>query len=302
MSDLLVSVILPNYNHNNYLQQRWESIVNQTYQNFEIILLDDASTDQSASLIAQYAANPKVLHSVINTENSGSPFAQWQRGIDLAKGKFIWIAESDDYCESSFLETLVALITDKTVLAYVGSTNVDQEGNLLGLNENPDPLNRKRWYSDYRNSGANEIKRYLRFKNTIPNASAVLFRKAAVRSEFFKTDYNYCGDWYFWLQLLKHGDIAYSAKRLNFFRFHQDSSRAVKDETKDIAMFTEFFELIYMESTSLDRLRFRKRFYWIPEALNRFEQDHGAGKIYNDLARPYQKLLSSWKRLESLFG
>ena len=61
-----VSVIVPNYNHAAFLPKRLESIFNQTYQDFEVILLDDASTDTSVEVLSQYADHPKVTHFVVN--------------------------------------------------------------------------------------------------------------------------------------------------------------------------------------------------------------------------------------------
>ena len=97
-----VSVIIPNYNYARFLQQRIESVLAQTYTDYEIILLDDASTDDSVSILNHYSANPRVTHLEINSVNTGSPFAQWQKGISLSRGKYIWIAESDDAAECFF--------------------------------------------------------------------------------------------------------------------------------------------------------------------------------------------------------
>ncbi len=91
-----VSVILPNYNHSKYLKQRIDSILNQTFQDFELILLDDNSPDDSVDIIESYRDHKRVSHIHLNKENSGSTFKQWERGFSLAKGEYIWIAESDD--------------------------------------------------------------------------------------------------------------------------------------------------------------------------------------------------------------
>ena len=103
----LASVIIPNYNHAKYLEERIQSVLNQTYQNLELILLDDKSTDNSLEVINKYRDNPHVSQIVVNEHNSGSAFKQWHRGIELAIGELIWIAESDDYCSPTFLEVLV---------------------------------------------------------------------------------------------------------------------------------------------------------------------------------------------------
>ena len=104
----LVSVIVPNYNHARYLEQRLDSVFEQTYQNFEVIILDDCSTDDSMEVINRYKDNPHLSQIVVNEQNTGSPFKQWDKGIHLAKGDLIWIAESDDYNELTFLEELIS--------------------------------------------------------------------------------------------------------------------------------------------------------------------------------------------------
>ena len=82
----LVSVIVPNYNHARYLEQRLDTVFNQTYQNFEVIILDDKSTDNSLEVINRYKDNPHLSQIVVNSQNTGSPFKQWDKGINLAKG------------------------------------------------------------------------------------------------------------------------------------------------------------------------------------------------------------------------
>ena len=98
-----VSAIIPNYNHATFLKQRIDSVLNQSLSVYEVIILDDCSTDKSLDVINEYINHPLVRHVIINEKNSGSPFLQWQKGIDLAKGDWIWIAESDDYADINFL-------------------------------------------------------------------------------------------------------------------------------------------------------------------------------------------------------
>ena len=99
----MVSVIIPNYNHASFLKQRIDSVLNQTYPDFEVVILDDCSTDNSKSIIEQYRGHHKVNNIVYNNINSGSSFQQWKKGIDFAKGEWIWVAESDDYAHENLL-------------------------------------------------------------------------------------------------------------------------------------------------------------------------------------------------------
>ena len=138
-----VSVIVPNYNHAPFLKQRIDSILGQTYQDFELILLDDCSTDNSCDIMEQYRSNPHVSHIVYGESNSGSAFRQWDKGIALAKGEWIWVAESDDYSEPFFLERLmgeVASVSD-CVLAYSATYWVDQQGQKLWDTPHSDKVN-----------------------------------------------------------------------------------------------------------------------------------------------------------------
>jgi glycosyltransferase involved in cell wall biosynthesis len=90
-----------------FLRRRIESVLCQTYQDFELILLDDCSSDESRSLLSEYAGDPRVRIE-FNEVNSGSPFKQWNKGVRLARGQYVWIAESDDYADKRLLERLVA--------------------------------------------------------------------------------------------------------------------------------------------------------------------------------------------------
>src|ERR1700757_4566906 len=112
-----VSVIVPNYNHARFLRQRLDTILAQSFQDFELILLDDCSTDESRTILEEYARDPRVQLE-LNEVNSGSPFKQWNKGVRLAKGKYVWIAESDDYADPRLLERLVAILDGDPAVAF----------------------------------------------------------------------------------------------------------------------------------------------------------------------------------------
>ena len=106
----IVSVIVPNYNHGKFLKERLDSILAQTFTDYEIILLDDRSTDGSDQLLLSYSGQPHISAVILNETNTGSPFVQWEKGIKTARGKYIWIAESDDSARKEFLQTTVAFL------------------------------------------------------------------------------------------------------------------------------------------------------------------------------------------------
>jgi glycosyltransferase involved in cell wall biosynthesis len=210
-----VSVIIPNYNHAPYLTQRVDSVLAQTYQDFELIILDDRSADNSKQIIEQYREHPKVSHIVFNEINSGGPFYQWKKGIELAAGEYIWIAESDDWCEPTLLETLVQSLDDNRgcVLAYV-QTHTINDGNIILQTSAHNKL------AEYIH-GKKYIAQYLTAHCSIWNASMLIFRKAQYSniSQRFTT-FKMSGDWLFYIEMAKQGDVFISGKVLNYFRKH----------------------------------------------------------------------------------
>ena len=229
-----VSVIVPNYNHARFLRRRIDSILAQTYQDFELILLDDCSTDESRAILEEYARDPRVRLE-FNPVNSGSPFKQWNKGVRLANGKYVWMAESDDYADPTLLERLLALLRDdpKLAFAYCRSWCVSADDCREGFIDEfyfPE-LDRARWQADFRSDGREECRRYMVHVNTVSNASAVVFRKDAYeRAGGADEGMRICGDWKLWSSLMFQGDVAYVADPLNYYRNHEASVRNTLDE------------------------------------------------------------------------
>lgn len=225
-----VTVIIPNYNHARYLPRRIESVLNQTYRDFEVLLMDDCSTDDSREILAQYARTDVRIRLLLNETNSGSTFKQWNKGVRESKGKFIWIAESDDYADAQFLEILVARLeaTPDAVLAYAQSWNVDEHDRVIhSWKTHTDDLDAGRFAEDFHMEGKQYILNFLVYKNTIPNASAVVFRRdqylaAGGAEETGRVS----SDWRFWIKLLQRGNLLYVSRELNYYRTHQNTVRA----------------------------------------------------------------------------
>jgi len=224
-----VSIIVPNYNHAPYLPVRLKSILEQTYSDFELLILDDCSPDNSREVIESFAADPR-LRLAFNDKNSGNTYLQWKKGIDLTSGEYVWIAESDDLSDTRFLERLVPLLqaSPQAGLAFCETIVVDEEGSELG------------WYAEQSLGGCEgelnrefvkdgrEYVRSLMFPwNTIPNASAVLFRRAALEDVGGPvTSMRICGDWLLYCKILSKWDVAHVPDRFNHFRQHDVNVRS----------------------------------------------------------------------------
>lgn len=213
----MVSVILPTYNHAPYLKQRIDSILNQSYQDFELIILDDCSPDNSRDIIESYRGNPHISHIIYNEVNSGSTFKQWKKGLDLAEGKYIWIAESDDYADVTFLEKVMQSMHDYNSAYCFSQTTIVDKDNVV-VKEQSAILTK---LSINLNQFA---KGYLLFSNPICNASMVVFRKDALDRNLWKyiTHFKYAGDWLLWGFFRGDGKTSVSEVKeyLNFFRTH----------------------------------------------------------------------------------
>lgn len=224
-----VSVIVPNYNHARFLRQRIDSILAQTFQDFELILLDDCSTDESRSILSSYAGDPRVRIE-FNNANSGSTFKQWNKGVRLARGEYAWIAESDDYADPHFLERLVPLLnlSPQIVFAYSRSWRVSSTGERNGFaGSHLSDLHPQRWATDHIADGYHECCEYLLVANSIPNASSVICRTAVYHQVGgADEELRLCGDWKLWASMALLGRIAYTAEPLNYFRTHNSSVRS----------------------------------------------------------------------------
>lgn len=247
-----VSVIVPNFNHAKYLKQRIESILSQTYQDFELLLMDDCSTDDSRKILDQYRNHPKVSQVIFNEQNSGSTFKQWKKGVNTAQGNYIWIAESDDWCEPTLLETLVAGIEKEkdTVISYCQSYCVNDQHDII-FQSNHRVLSETI-------DGDQFIQNYLSVPVAIFNASMAIWKKDKfdqIPEEL--TTFRFCGDWFFWIQLSRFGKVHISGKTLNYFRKHGNdvSGKAYKSGLN----FVEELRIINMMYT--DQLITERQYY-----------------------------------------
>ena len=228
-----VSVILPNYNHAKFLDERLISILQQSFQDFELIILDDSSTDNSLEVLNNYFFDTRIRF-YPNDKNSGNTFMQWSKGIALAKGEYIWIAESDDVAHKDFLAKTVEVLdkSPNTVLVFTRSELIDENGNGLGIFKHSQKELNKLCQEGFYLDGTQAIRAYFLRSNIIPNASSVLLRKSALPQlgkELFS--FKLAGDWFFYTQLAVKGEIGFLSDRLNFFRVHSATVRNSTQKT-----------------------------------------------------------------------
>lgn len=273
---LSVSVIVPNYNHARYLRQRINSVLEQTYQDFEVILLDDCSTDDSQSILREYADDPRIRIE-FNAVNSGSTFKQWNKGVRLARGEYVWIAESDDYADPQLLEKLVSRLDaqETAVLCNCRSWRVSSDDEIVGfLDAYLVDLDSRRWTADFCADGPEECRKYLVRCNTLLNASSVLFRKEAYeRAGGADESLVYCSDWKLWASMaLSGGGIVYVGEPLNYCRVHDlnvsaRSQRAGIDAAESLQVIRWILQRVTTTEASREQLCDDIFRLWYPKVL-----------------------------------
>lgn len=223
-----VSVIIPNYNHSKYLRQRIDSILNQTYKDIELIILDDCSTDNSREIIEEYVKVHPDIVVYYNESNSGSPFIQWNFGVSKAQGEFIWIAESDDFAEPGFLEKMVSVMkkSEDTGMAYCDSRIIDEEKGIEYLySDKRASVNRILKMKNLQDQEVIKVPVSCFFENPIPNVSSVLFRRSAyMHAGWADQTLKFCGDWLVYIRIALISRVLYLPKPLSIFRLHKGSN------------------------------------------------------------------------------
>ncbi|MEM6375901.1 MAG: glycosyltransferase, partial [Pseudomonadota bacterium] len=227
----LVSVIVPNYNHARFLQQRLESIVRQSYDHIELIILDDASTDDSRDVIRQTLdalCAPARLD--FSDQNSGSVFAQWQKGIRMARGELVWICESDDFCDLDFLEHLVPRFADDSVnIAFGRIQFCDQDGQRVdGLDAYRERAEPWIWDRPLTRPAAQWFNGGFGVRNVIANVGGCLMRRMSLPEEVWREvrSFKISGDWMLYLHVAGSGQIAYDPAAIAYFRQHSTNTSA----------------------------------------------------------------------------
>lgn len=256
-----VSVVVPNYNYARYLDQRMDSILNQTFQDFEVIILDDKSTDNSLEVLEKYRNHPKLKEIVCNEKNTGSPCKQWKKGCDMAEGEYVWIAEADDFCDYTFLQKAVdALTANKDADLFFSGSYQNYEGKDEIIHRRFDRWSMPKYKlpegeTYYVIDGQFYRQNYLSFNNCIYNASGAVFRRtAADRQAWEYVDGFYSlGDWALWSYIIGKSKVVICPEPLNRFRMHPKSS--TKKFSKEYASLMDGVKIIQRNTEGLPEMR-----------------------------------------------
>lgn len=209
MSNLepLVSIITPVYNAEEFIVDTINSVLSQTYQNWELILVDDVSTDSSREIIQKFEQEDKRIKVVLLKENSGAAIAR-NTAIDYAKGKYIAFVDSDDLWTSDKLQKQVQFMEKNDYsFTFTSYRMINEDGSDTGKNV----------------QAPNEVSYKFLLKNTIIGCSTVMLnieKLGKVKMKNIRTRQ----DFVLWLSILKTGVHAYGLQEeLGIYRLVKNS-------------------------------------------------------------------------------
>lgn len=207
MSNSLVSIITPLYNSEKYIEETLKAVINQSYENWEMIVVDDCSTDSSTRIVENFSNADKRVKLIKNEKNIG-PALTRNIALEEAKGRFIAFLDSDDIWEQTKLEKQVSFMLEKKApLSFTSYQLVNSSGDLLNhIIQSVPKLN----LTDY-------------LKNTIIGCSTAMIDKSITGTfEFLNIPTRQ--DTHLWITLLKKGYAAYGISDvLVKYRVHKNS-------------------------------------------------------------------------------
>lgn len=207
MNSPVVTVFIPCYNAGRFIAETIDSILVQTYQDFEILIIDDGSTDNSSEILNKYAEKDERIRILKNKRNRGIGYTR-NRGVREARGKYLAIMDADDVSVPARLEKEVQYLEkNQSVGAVSGCAHmINEQGRKLG----------RPHLAAY---SAQEVRAQLFFRNVIVN-SASMYRLDIVRNHNvkYKDDYHGVEDYMFWCMLINYTDIEVLGECFVYYR------------------------------------------------------------------------------------
>jgi len=242
----LVSVCIPVYNGEKYIGTATESVLAQTFKQFELIIVDNNSSDNTAAIIKKYTDDRIVYYKNPSTVSMGD---NWNKCLSLCSGKYVCLLHADDSFLPDMLEEELKIIEGDEKIGFVfsGVNYIDENGRLVS----------ERWpfKNDYIAAGANEFKKHI-FGNYIHCPSVMVRKECYDRVGGYKGSLRYFLDWDMWLRIeLSSYKVAYISKILANYRIHSASATSTfefietPNETEEIiALIKDNFDLISLNN------------------------------------------------------
>jgi len=247
-----VSIIIPVYNGERYVSEAIDSVLNQTYKDFEIIVIDDGSKDNTPNILEKYGSKIKWK----SQENKGQASAI-NEGINMAKGKYIAYLDADDVCLPERFENQVKYLDDhySVGLAYSDRHQINENGETQRIIKSQPPDNFILLQNDY-----------------IPRSTVMHKRKCLDEVGLFDESVTGNDDWDMWIRMSEKFEMGYIGKPLVKYRVHKENISLTRPKRLDYIRYTK---MKVLEKT-YER---QERPFWLKLILIRAKIEWRIGKM-----------------------
>ncbi|MES2862946.1 MAG: glycosyltransferase family 2 protein [Bacteroidota bacterium] len=228
-----ISVIMPAYNAEKYIAESIESVLNQTFKDFELLILDDASSDKTKEIVLSYAQKDNRIVYVEKQSNHG-PATLRNEGISLAKGTFIALNDADDLSETTRFEKQISVFKSQPNVAVCGSW-------ILNFGDNMES------YVFEAPQNPIEIKLTFLSYDCLANSSA-MFRKSCVENLEYQKEFVPAEDYKLWSEVIVNHDFFIIQEALVHYRQHENNISKTKADNlaiSDLKIKTDLFLKIF---------------------------------------------------------
>ena len=251
MTEPLVSIIMPAYNAQQYITESIESVITQTYTNWELIIVDDNSTDDTASIIKEFSqqdSRVKYLH-----QDRGRQGKARNKAIKNSSGEYIAFLDADDLWENTKLQVQIDLIKNRPDIALFFT-----QGFILQPDGKSIPMDVKvqEW------SWQKDIDLFIT-QNQIPILSVLVKKQALINVGYFSEDpaIQNAEDYHLWIKLLKQSTFLSIPNRLFYYRIHEQQS-TYQNSNLSMAVAHAFIDLASTQIIDKQNKTLRTRLKW----------------------------------------
>ena len=250
----LVSIITPTYNHEKYVSKCIESTINQTYENWEQIIIDDGSTDNTADIVSDFD-DKRIIYVKQNNLGIYNLQKTYNKALSMSNGEYVAVLEGDDYWPNYKLEEQIKSFKNPGIVLGWGNAQI-----VNGKNEVEGFIPKSKSYLPI--SSTYKILDNLLLRNYIPACTVLCRKKALFKIGGFQQPPNSpCVDYATWLNLSKLGSFSYEDNVLGYWRRHKgqaSSKNALKMLKSDIDCSVDFFSNMSDEEKDLLTINHQK--------------------------------------------
>ncbi len=238
---MLISIVTASYNYENFIAETIQSVLNQTYQNWELIIVDDCSTDNSVEIIQSFCKQDKRIKLVQNNENVGLQ-KTILHALNHTNGQWIAFLESDDlWCENC-LERRISTIKKYPQMGLIFN-NVEPFGEIEGRKALIEQI-----ANTHKTLKAKTFPKNMLFDfgitNKISTFSSVMIRKENLRPEYLKTPIDKLLDWWLYIHIANDCEFYYLEEKLTKWRLHPNSYISKPTDKIDFINLQAYFDVL----------------------------------------------------------